>query len=98
MESLEETQQVEQSVEPKVTKTKKIKEPKPIKVKAEKPIKEKKPRAYSFIDAYAEWRKSKGWTGLCPKKLTDEYNEIKSLYDQKVQGLIESVITTEETV
>jgi hypothetical protein len=86
MESLEETQQVE----PKVTKTKKIKEP--------KPIKEKKPRAYSFIDAYAEWRKSKGWTGLCPKKLTDEYNEIKNLYDQKVQGLIEHVITTEETV
>jgi hypothetical protein len=67
-------------------------------VKAEKPIKEKKPRAYSFIDAYAEWRKSKGWTGLCPKKLTDEYNEIKNLYDHKVLGLIEPIITTEETV
>lgn len=69
------------------------------KVKAEKPIKEKKPRAYSFIDAYAEWRKSKGWTGLCPKKLTDEYNEIKNLYDHKVLGLIEPiVIAPEETL
>jgi hypothetical protein len=97
MESPEETQQVEQ----KVAKTKKIKETKSIKVKSEKPIKEKKekkPRAYSFIDAYAEWRREKGWTGLCPKKLTDEYNEIKNLYDQKVQGLIEHVITTEETL
>jgi len=85
------------------TKTKKVKVEKVLKVKAEKPIKEKKPRAYSFIDAYAEWRKSKGWTGLCPKKETDEYNEIKNLYDHKVLGLIESrresspVITTEET-
>ena len=53
------------------------------KQKEMKEMKEKKPRKYSFIDAFAEWKKSKDWTGLCPKKGTDEYNEIRQLYDSK---------------
>lgn len=53
-------------------------ESKPLEIK-----KEKKPRKYSFIDAYSEWRKETKWTGLCPKKETSEYNEIRKLYDSK---------------
>ena len=45
--------------------------------------KEKKPRKYSFIDAFSEWRKDNNWTGLCPKKETLEYIEIRKLYDSK---------------
>lgn len=48
-----------------------------------KEIKEKKPRKYSFIDAYSEWRKEHDWKGLCPKKDTPEYDEIRKLYDSK---------------
>ena len=59
-------------------KMKKVKEPKEKKVKEPK---EKKPRAYSFIQAFAEWRKEKNWTGLCPKKGTEEYDEIRKIYE-----------------
>jgi hypothetical protein len=57
-----------------VKKEKKIKEP--------KEPKEKKPRAYSFIQAFAEWRKEKNWSGLCPKKGTEEYDEIRKIYEE----------------
>jgi hypothetical protein len=43
--------------------------------------KEKKPRAYSFIQAFSEWRKANNWSGLCPKKGTDEYDQIRKIYD-----------------
>jgi hypothetical protein len=34
-----------------------------------KKVKEpKKPRPYSFITAFSEWRKENDWSGLCPKK------------------------------
>ena len=70
----------------------KLKAPKLKKEKPEKPEKkikpekrEKKQRSYSFIDAYIEWRKQNLWTGLCPKKETSEYKEIRSLYDSKMK-------------
>jgi len=43
--------------------------------------KEKKPRAYSFIQAFSEWRKANNWSGLCPKKGSDEYDQIRKIYD-----------------
>lgn len=63
--------------------TKAKKEPKAKKEKPVKEVKEKKPRKYSFIDAFSEWRKANDWSGLCPKKETKEYTEIRTLYDSK---------------
>ena len=65
------------------TQEKPVKEPKTKKEKPVKEVKEKKPRKYSFIDAFSEWRKANDWTGLCPKKETKEYTEIRTLYDSK---------------
>ena len=62
------------------TDTKAKKEPK---AKPVKEVKEKKPRKYSFIDAFSEWRKANDWSGLCPKKDTKEYIEVRKLYDEK---------------
>ena len=63
-----------------------IKKEKKVKaLKQPKEPKEKKPRAYSFIQAFAEWRKEKNWTGLCPKKDTDEYKEIRKIYEAHVK-------------
>jgi len=53
------------------------------KSKAVKEPKEKKPRAYSFIQAFAEWRKGNNWSGLCPKKGSDEYQQIREIYETK---------------
>lgn len=59
---------------------KKERKPRVKKVVDEAP-KEKKPRAYSFIQAFSEWRKANNWSGLCPKKGTEEYDQIRKIYD-----------------
>jgi len=46
-----------------------------------KEVKEKKPRGYSFISAFSDWRKEHDWKGLCPAKGSKEYDEIRTIYD-----------------